>query len=65
MYVIRVIPGNMENSKALLNFDVLGWLTVIIQIKKLEYYVNNLPYESKFLLRIVHTRYKNMYSYFI
>ncbi len=45
----------MENSKALLNFDALGWFTAIIQIQKYEYYVNNLPYESQFLLRIVHT----------
>ncbi len=50
----------MENSKDLLNFDVLGWFTVIIQIQKYEYYVNNLPYKSQFLLRIVHTHTQNI-----
>ncbi len=45
----------MKNSKALLNFYVLGWFTAIIQIKKYEYYINNLPYESQFLVTIVHT----------
>ncbi len=30
MYVVRVISGNMENLKV--NFDVLGWFTIIIQI---------------------------------
>ncbi len=46
----------MENSKVLLNFDVLGWFTAIISIQKYEYYVNNWPNESQFLLGIVQTQ---------
>ncbi len=46
----------MENLKALLKFDVLGWFTAIIQIQKYEYYANNLPYKSQFLLKIAHTQ---------
>ncbi len=33
MYVVRVIWEIMGNSKALLNFDVFGWFTAIIQIQ--------------------------------
>ncbi len=55
----------MENSKALLNFDVLGWFTAIIQIQKYEYYVNNLPFDIQFPLRIVQTQDRRMYIHIL
>ncbi len=42
----------MENSKALLNFDIQDYLQQLFKFKY-EYYVNNLAYESQFLLNIV------------
>ncbi len=45
----------MGNLKILLNFDVLGWFAELFKFK-FEYYVNNIPHESQFLLRIVHAQ---------
>ncbi len=55
----------MENSKALLNFDILGWLTAIIEIQ-IRILCKQLTLQKSISPKnYTHIRYKNVYSYFI